>query len=118
MRLDDLEQLGVRAASQRDDLGDLVTAVVEDHNQRRGLDDAAQPGKGIDGKRSLGPVIKIIKTTELVIDPTTPARSLDQKAPEVDPAIRRALDVQINLHCCVRHLDGTCGFAVEGNALQ
>ena len=64
MRLDDLQQvdevlLGVRrcpvqqlvmlAASQLDDLGNLVAAVVKDNNRWCGLDDASQPGKGIDG---------------------------------------------------------------------
>src|SRR6187549_2418888 len=43
---------------------------------------------------------------------------LDKKAPEVDPAVRRAFDVQVDLHIGLRHLDRTDGLSIKRDAFE
>src|SRR6185436_11130360 len=96
----------------------FVAAVVEHDDRRPSIDYATQPAEGIDGKRRLAAVIKIMKVTELVIDGTALVSSLDEESPQIDPAIRGAFDVQINLHVRLRHLDRTNGLAIKRDAFQ
>ena len=43
---------------------------------------------------------------------------LDKEAPEVDPAVRRAFDVQIDLHVGLRYLDRTDGLSIKRDAFE
>jgi hypothetical protein len=112
------EHLVLLATGKLADLGHFVSAVVEHGHRRRGVHDAAQPGEGIGSERSLAPVVKIIKPAELVIDAGLIVGLLNQESPQVDSAVGRALDVQIDLYLGLRHFDRSGGFAIKGRAFQ
>src|SRR4051812_14636523 len=63
-----VQQLVVLAARELADLGDLITAVVEDRHRWHGVDNTSEPGECVRGERGLGSVIKIIESTELGVN--------------------------------------------------
>ncbi len=110
-----------RALGEAVDLARLVAAVVVDRDPRAGpglgLDELPQPGEGLDGERGLRLLVEVAERGEGAVGARLRAAgALDPETPEVDPAVGRALDVEVDLHRTRPDLDRARRLAHEGHA--
>ena len=113
---------------ERVDLRGLVPAVVVDRDRRARPDEGAEPGERLDREVRLGLLVEVAEGGERHVPaagcrPGGPrvgvprlvrrARAFDPEAPEVDPPVGRALDVEIDLDVGAADRDGPGRLADE-----